>query len=139
MKCTTEIWTILTAVGTIAAAGVAAILGIVASRQTSKQLKVEQQPLVVIQDRIVLGPEYWMLVKNIGRGPALRITVTTLSTDPNESLFEQSEPHSRDLGSGWADRCVFDEKIILEKLAVQYSKDDHDLRPEEDYYLFIHY
>jgi hypothetical protein len=76
-----------------------------------KQLKIEQEPYVIIQDKIYFGranhPEslqpndYLLLrIKNIGRGPAIRITVSLSLTDHNLALFENNQPHSYDLGSG---------------------------------------
>lgn len=81
-------------------------------QQFERQLIIEQEPYVVALKGVSFdgygssgarsNQEYLLLhLKNIGRGPAVRVTVTGSKNDPNEPLFEDiKEPHAIDLGSG---------------------------------------
>lgn len=106
------IWELFTAIGTISAVAVALYASHKSIKHVEKQLEIEQEPHVIAKDGVSIDGidssdarkpiGYLMLrLKNIGRGPALRVTVTGVTDDPNKSLFEdKKEPHSCDLGSG---------------------------------------
>lgn len=98
--------------GILIITGLAVIFSVYYSNQSNrhveKQLTIEQEPHVVIKDGIYTADPltarpgqrpYAIKIKNIGRGPALRVNVSSSKTDPNKPLFEATEPHSVDLGS----------------------------------------
>ena len=99
--------------GILAVSSLAVIVSLYSSHQSNKhiekQLEIEQEPYVVILDGMYVNEPHTsrpgqvpfvLKIKNIGRGPALRVTVTTSRTDQNKAFFEASEPHSIDLSSG---------------------------------------
>jgi len=99
-------WTPLAAIGTVGAA----LMAWKANLVVQKQLAIEQKPYVVLVDEIFVHEvvnkkdlpidDLDIKVKNVGRGPALRVTITGLKTDRNNAFFEADQPHSIDLFSG---------------------------------------
>lgn len=93
-------WNFFQAVGTI----VAFLIAFWATRKSigiiKRQLEIEQEPGVVVEDKIVsTGNTYKLTIKNIGRGSAFSVTCS-LKEDlkhRNDPFFTNSEPHSRNL------------------------------------------
>jgi len=99
-------------------------------KEYRKQLEIEQEPYVVIAYRInIQGIESGgnkaknylkVRIRNIGRGPAIRITVNKSPSNPDEAFLNKNEPHSVDLASNSEKfGLIIDEgamkKIILKK------------------------
>jgi hypothetical protein len=111
-------WDMGVSIGTL----LAAFFAFRAVRQTSKQLEIEQTPYIVMSDRISTAAEgrmHTISLKNIGRGSAINVTVTS---DPEGkiSIIEGTNPHSINLSSaephnGWA----IDESRVIEGLKIQ--------------------
>lgn len=144
------IWGLFTAVGTISAVVVALYASHKSTQHVERQLKIEQEPYVVAKDGISIDgidstdqrkPEGYLLLrlKNIGRGPAIRVTVTGTPNDPNKSLFEdKKEPHSCDLGSNdektdWK----IDEINLKELVKRHYNVEITKLNNNQPIYLYI--
>lgn len=100
-------WEALGSIGAI----FAVVVAILAIRQSNKHLEIEQEPYVVISDGIDVGgidsnansqgKRYLLLnIKNVGRGPAIRVTMSTNRRNPNQAFFQSDQPHSVDLASG---------------------------------------
>lgn len=70
----------------------------------SRQLKVEQQPLIVVTEPIIVeellssAPPN-LMIKNIGRGPALGVRFS-FTSDAVMPIFEANQPNSVDLAAG---------------------------------------
>lgn len=144
------IWGLFTAVGTISAVVVALYASYKSTQHVERQLKIEQEPYVVAKNGISIegidGPstdrkkDYLKLsLKNIGRGPAIRITVTGMLNDPNKSLFEdKKDPHSYDLGSN--DEKIdwkIDENNLKELVKKRYNIEITQLNKDQPIYLYI--
>lgn len=132
-----EIWNALTAIGTITTSVVAVYFGTAGSRQTSRQLKIEQEPYVVAEKTITSAT--WSLqIKNIGRGPALRVTVSSSTSDKDKPLFEAAEPHSCDLASKESiDNWRLDERNL--KMQLCSGNKNTEFEVGKHYNLYIHY
>lgn len=123
------LWNFLTVVGTMSAVAVALYASNKSSKYVEKQLEIEQKPYVIIKEGVLLPKigspsdprEYLLNLKNIGRGPAFRVTVSTSKRDKDKPLFKDvEEPHSCDLGSndektGWKIDSHNLELLIYEK------------------------
>ncbi len=122
------------------------------------QLRIEQEPYLVIKDHIVIagsdpGRLHIIMFKNIGRGAALNVLATT---DPEGkiSIIEASNPHSVDLGpgevnNGWAIdenqviKGLKEQGVSIEDSVVLGIPDESSLRESEkfkaDFYIFLWY
>lgn len=80
-----------------------------------RQLRIEQQPIVVIDDEIRIdegmgSPEFLNLsVKNIGRGPAIDIQISTDKHNRDLPLFRSDYPARGYLASGGSKKWKIDE------------------------------
>jgi len=100
----------------------------------NKQLRIEQQPLVVVENSIVIDPDrkndYLQIkFKNIGRGAAVRITACLSRTDRNKAFFHYNESHTFELGanaksvSRRIDKGILDERMKVSDGTIQlFSK-----------------
>ena len=133
---------ILVSIGTLASA----FFAFKALKQTSKQLKIEQTPYVVLKDRITTAdPDnriHIAQLKNLGKGSAFNIRLTT---DPQGeiSIVDGSNPHSIDLSSsevnnGWAldegqaIKGLNEQGINIKKSIINEIPDENSINKESD-------
>lgn len=98
----TDNWTMLGAIGTIAAAAVS----VFTLRLLRSQLEKEQEPFVVARDDISFDKDNFKIkLKNVGRGPAFNITGCRTSNEEerNDAFFMNNQPHSKNLCANNAD------------------------------------
>ncbi|MEN8253257.1 MAG: hypothetical protein ABFQ62_02680 [Patescibacteria group bacterium] len=140
-------WVMFGAVGSVFAASMAWQ----ANEAVKKQLKIEQEPYVVLKDEIFiyevgnqkyLPIESMMLkVKNIGRGSALKVTINGNKSNPEIAFFEADQPHSIDLFAGEAKSdWKVDRHNLIMIVKEQIGKEISTFEQlNEPFYLYIHY
>lgn len=108
-------WNAVSAIGTVLAFVVAFWSTKKSIEMIKKQLDIEQEPSVVVEDKIInTGKVYKLKIKNIGRGAAFRITCSK-SDDVkhrDDPFFTNSEPHSRNLFTGEVTDWHFDTNLL---------------------------
>lgn len=99
---TTDNWSMLGAIGTIAAAAVSFFTLLLLRNQLEK----EQEPFVVARDDVSYeNNSFKIKLKNVGRGPAFNITGCRTSNEKerNDAFFMNNQPHSKNLCANNAD------------------------------------
>ncbi len=141
-------WTALEAVGTIAAF-VIALWAIFQSRKHfNKQIETEQEPFILATDPMELKKErrdiankdsdnyveqYEFKIKNVGRGPALKITGGINRNKDNAPFFADEFPHSYGLSSTEFELTRIDKFRIEEMQTEQVGKEQRRF-----FYLFYY-
>lgn len=108
-------WEVLTAVGTISSG----LFAYAALNQSNTQLKAEQTPIIVGQtiskeQQGINGP-YYLEFKNIGKGTALKLSVTTDYDGRVSALVEESQNYLYYKGDGFTQGFPITSESVIEK------------------------
>lgn len=131
-------WDFFQAIGTIAAFAVTLCAIFQNRKHFNKQIKTEQEPFVLATDPMVLKKkrrrvakddsnsyveQYEFMIKNVGKGPALRITGGINNNGDNDAFFADEYPHSYGLSS--TERCITRiDKFRIEQMHPRTIKDE---------------
>lgn len=140
-------WTALEAIGTIVAF-IVALWAIFQNRKHfNKHIETEQEPFVLATDPMKLKKErknianknsnnyveqYEFKIKNVGRGPALKITGGTERNKDNNPFFADEFPHSYGLSSAEFETTRIDKFRIEEMLT-------KDTGEEQRHFFYLFY
>lgn len=130
-------WTMLEALGTCAAAAVSVFTLLLLRRQLVK----EQEPFVVVRDDISPNKDgqYYIKLKNVGRGPALNITgcKTAAKDKRNDAFFANGQPHSKHFSANNADSEKNEQRWLIDKSLVNSLEEfENNEEVYKRFYLF---
>lgn len=141
-------WNGLEAISAILAFIATLLVIIQSKRQFNKQLETEQEPFIAIADPLILRKnrrkvgniktnnnyveQYEFAVKNVGRGPAIRIIGSIGQNENNNAFFADEYPHSYELSPGEKVETRIDKFRIKEMSS-------RNINGEENRYFYLFY
>ncbi|SRR3989344_175033 len=90
------------------------IIEVKQNKQIERQLKIEQEPYVVIDGSIALvgHGRHEVKIKNVGRGSAIRVTCSVDKNNRDEAFFENNKPHAYYLSMDEGASTLIDDSTI---------------------------